>query len=173
MKKLNKYINESLLDDEDTQMDNLSNIAEMTHIKQLLDVSSRAELQSGIEKVMDIIKKHTKKVPYTKIDTNKIYIIFEDGSGHYSDFSMVTIWKPDGKGTFDMHQIICHDPRPDFTGWDDSVRSSNFTVFTNSKKSEMRKVKYHNFKTIFELPPKYFWMMDWISERWQERRKKF
>ena len=63
MKDLNKYIKESIFDDEDTHMSNLDKVADIAYIKKLLKKDDWVDFEKATDEFEKIIKKDYKKIP--------------------------------------------------------------------------------------------------------------
>ena len=77
---LSNYINESIFDDEATQMSKIDKVVDADKLKKKL--MNYKNFRNNMEEFMKDIEKYGKKVPISKLDPMKNYIAFEEVEGY-------------------------------------------------------------------------------------------
>lgn len=157
---LYKYINESIFDDEDTHMDNLDKVADIAYIKKLLKKDDFDDFEKSIDEVENMIKKNHVKIPASKIDYGNKYIEFNKGK-QMNKYLSITIYSPSITNVkkLDILKISFSD-------------TNRFRVFCGRTKSEVRSNAIGQFyRTIYELPKEYEWMIEWFKEEFKKKKK--
>ena len=107
-----------------------------------------------------MIKKNHVKIPASKIDYGNKYIEFNKGK-QKNKYLCITIYSPSITNVkkLDILQICFSD-------------TNRFRVFCGRTKSEARSNAIGQFyRTIYELPKEYEWMIEWFKEEFKKNKK--
>ena len=148
MKSLNKYINESIFD-EDTHVSNLDKVADIAYIKKLLKKDDWDDFEKATDEFEKIIKKDYKKIPRSKIDYGNKYLIFLKGDNMWNKYNYVCIYSSFGPKKFQSCMIAA------FTR-DNQTQEVRFSRYYNESKTAISGTSDgQSYKAIYELPKEY------------------
>lgn len=166
MKSLNKYINESIFDDEDAHMSNLDKVADIAYIKKLLKKDDWGDFEKATDEFEKIIKKDYKKIPRSKIDYGNKYLVFLKGDNIWNKYNSVGIYSPFGPKKFQSHMI-------DAFIRDNQTQEVRFVRYYNESKAAISgTLDGQSYKAIYELPKEYEWMIEWMNKEYEDGRYK-
>lgn len=166
MKDLNKYINESIFDDEDTHMSNLDKIANISYIKKLLKKDNWDDFERATDEFEKIIKKDYKNIPRSKIDYGNKYLVFLKGDNIWNKYNHVGIFSPFGPKKFQSHMIGAFIR-------DNQTQEVCFVRYYNESKAAISgTLDGQSYKAIYELPKEYEWMIEWMNKEYEDGRYK-
>ena len=145
MKNLNKYLYESIFDEE-SKIDSLDCVVYYAKLKKCFKDSSYEVFVDAMEEFEQEIQKYGKKISYPEVNYNEKYISFEKGKNLLGQsFAIVTVWVPiDNKYT-----IYC------MTDVKYNHTKKEIYKYFNEPKKSMRKLDIHNYKNIYKLPKEY------------------
>lgn len=145
MKSLNKYLYESVFDEE-SKMDSLECVVNYERLKKSFKGISYDIFVNGMEEFEQEIKKYGKKISYSRANYDEKYISFEKGLNHNGQlFAIITIWVPVGN----KYTTYC------MTYIDRNGTSREIHKYYNEPKSSMRKLNIHDYKNIYIIPKEY------------------
>lgn len=162
--KTGNIIKESIFDDEDTHMDNLDKVADIAYIKKLLKKDDWDDFEKATDEFEKIIKKDYKKIPSSKVDFENKYLIFVKGEYTGNKYNFVYIYYPNGPKKFQSCMIAA------FTG-DNQTQEICFRRYYDETKSGITGKNYgQTYKSIYELPKEYEWMIEWMNKEYEDGR---
>lgn len=145
MKSLNKYLYESVFDEE-SKMDGLECIVNYEKLKKCFKGISYDIFVDEMEKFEHEIQKYGKKISYTKVNYDEKYISFEKGKNQMGQlFAIIIIWVPMGN----KYTTYC------MTYIDHNSTSRKIYKYYNEPKSSMIKLNIHDYKNIYIIPKEY------------------
>lgn len=163
---LNTYLNESIFDDEDTHMENLDKIADVAYVKKLLLKDDYHEFEKSMDEFEKMIKKDYKKIPASKVDYGNNYLLFLKGENMWNKYLDVSIFSPMDSRRFQSHMIGAF-------AREDGTQEVDFRRYYNESKSVIqKKLDGQNYKTVYELPKEYEWMIEWMNKEYEDGRYK-
>ena len=168
MKDLNIYINESIFDDEDTQMNKIDNIVDAEKLKKKL--TNYKKFRDNMVEFMNEIEKYGKKVPITKLNPMKNYVAFEEVEGFEgAEHHNIILYEGNKHDERWREYIIWSTYFPDGVEIPKYRKSSlkiDLMVRGYEKRYNLGKRRngIYKYKYIFALPPQYNWMFDWIKK---------
>lgn len=161
MKSLNKYINESIFD-EDIHMSNLDKIADIAYIKKLLKKDDWDDFERATDEFEKIIKKDYKKISRSKIDYGNKYLIFLKGNNMWNKYNYVCIYSPFGPKKFQSCMIAA------FTTANQTQEVRFSRYYNESKTAISGNSNGQSYKAIYELPKEYEWMIEWMNKEYED-----
>ena len=154
MKNLNKYLYESLFDEE-SKMDSLNCVADYEKLKKCFKGASYDIFINEMEEFEQKIQKYGEKISYTKANYDEKYISFEKGKNHRGQlFAIITVWVPVGN----KYMIYS------MTYIDHSRVGREIFKYFNEPKSSMKKLSIHNYKNIYKLPKEYEFIIELLEK---------
>lgn len=170
MKDLNKYINESLFDEEDI-MNNIDDYATIN--KWCNKLSNIDSYKKSFDELWAEVSQKCKLVKPSKIDSNHLYIVFKTQSvdsmflGLTERFTIILIEPVKNTGKFIRSLVKCeiNSEESDFPSkiyfYDQST-----TIPKSKGEILSRKSTYNNFseRQVYEISPEMMWLIPLFDE---------
>lgn len=161
MKELVKYINESILDDENTLMSDLDKSAQ--YYKLLSGLSNKDTYDKTRSDLWHDIHKITKEVKVSKIDTSKYYIVFQlEFSDDYKSLD-TKLLVPKDHGRYMVYNLS---GIKDINGRVISILCNESVILRDVKDALPRKSIINNIvgRQIYELPQQYMFLVNLFKD---------